>query len=84
MEPLNNGYVEFKFGPNGLTFSTPATLMINAAKANIGATDKASLRIAGASDSGDDWQVIGGIYDPVTDTVTAPISHFSRYALCLE
>jgi len=27
---------------------------------------------------------VGGTYDPATDTVTAQISHFSRYALCVE
>ncbi len=84
MTPLNNGYVEFQFGPSGLQFSSPAVLTISAAKANISGLDKAQLKIAGASDSGDDWQVIGGTYDPVSDTVTVEIHHFSRYALCIE
>lgn len=84
MEPLNNGYIEFKFAPNGLQFNPSATLRISAAKANIGALSKPQLRIAGASDDQNDWTVIGGTYDPATDTVTVPISHFSRYALCVE
>ena len=84
MEPQNNGYIEFKFGPNGLQFSPSATLTISAAKANLGAVDKPQLRIAGASDDQNDWTVLGGTYDPATDTVTVSISHFSRYALCVE
>jgi hypothetical protein len=27
---------------------------------------------------------IGGIYEPITHTVIAPVLHFSRYALCVE
>lgn len=84
MEPLNNGYVEFMFGPSGLQFSTPATLTISAAKANVSLVQRSRLKIAVASDSADDWQVVGGTYDPVTDTVTVLIHHFSRYALCIE
>lgn len=84
MEPLNNGYIEFKFGPNGLQFSSPATLTISAAKANLPGIDRTLLKVAVASDTVDDWQVAGGTYDPDTDTVTVQIDHFSRYALCME
>lgn len=85
MQPDNaSGYVQFIFGPSGTTFSPAATLRISAAKANIDSSQKNRLRIAGASDSADDWVVVGGTYDPATDTVTANISHFSRYALCVE
>jgi hypothetical protein len=85
MEPQNDsGYVQFLFGPSGLGFSPAATLRISAAKANIDPSQLSRLRIAGASDGADDWQIVGGVYDPVTNTVTAPILHFSRYALCVE
>ena len=79
-----SGLVAFKFGPSGLQFDPPATLTMSAAKANLDGIDPAQLKIAGASDDVDDWQVVGGTYDPVTHTVTVPISHFSRYALCVE
>ena len=84
MEPRNNGYVEFVFGPSGLQFSPNATLTISAAKANLDVSSKHRLRIAVASDGANDWQMVGGTYDPATDTVTVPIEHFSRYALCID
>jgi len=85
MEPQNaSGYVQFLFGPSGLSFNPTATLRISAAKANIDPSQRSELKIAGASDGADDWTVVGGTYDPETDTVTAQISHFSRYALCVE
>lgn len=84
MQPIAGPNIVFKFGPSGTTFNPAAQLTIYASKAAVSSTDKPRLRIAGASDSVDDWQVIGGAYDPVTDSVTVPISHFSRYALCVE
>lgn len=84
MEPLNDGYVEFKFGPSGLQFSPAAVLTISAAKANLDLASKGRLKIAVAHDDQDDWQIVGGTYDPATDTVTVPIEHFSRYALCVD
>jgi hypothetical protein len=80
----NDGTVTFRFGPNGLQFAVPATLKISTAHADLSGIDPADLRIAGASDDGDDWTVVGGVYDPVTGTVAASISHFSRYALCTD
>lgn len=84
MEAVNDGYVTFKFGPNGLGFSPPAKLTISASKADLTGISTTDLAIAGASDGSDDWQVIGGTYDPVTNTVTVEIHHFSRYALCID
>jgi hypothetical protein len=84
MQALNDGFVTFKFGPSGLSFSPAATLTISAAKANTVGIDLSQLRIAGASDGADDWSVVGGTYDSATNTVTVPISHFSRYALCVD
>ncbi|MBW3660125.1 MAG: hypothetical protein KY397_00635 [Gemmatimonadetes bacterium] len=74
----------FEFGPNGLVFDPAATLIISADKADLDDIDPTRLAIAGASDDVDDWQVIGGIYDPLTNSVTVPILHFSRYALCVR
>lgn len=84
MKPENDGFVSFRFGPSGLQFDPAAVLTISAAKANLDGLDPSRLAIAGAGDDADDWQVIGGTYDPITDTVTVPILHFSRYALCVR
>lgn len=84
MKPSKDGYVSFRFGPNGLQFDPPATLTIRVDKANLDGIDPADLGIAGAHDDVDDWQVLGGVYDPATNTVTVQIHHFSRYALCVR
>ena len=84
MQPLNNGFVEFRFGPSGLQFLSPATLEIKTKSANLLGIDLSRLAIAGASDTGDDWTLLGDVYDPLTGVVRVPITHFSRYALCVE
>lgn len=84
LRSVNNGTVMFRFAPNGLQFRLPALLKISTAKANLLGLDLHRLRIAGASDNADDWTIIGGVYDPLTGLVVAPVSHFSRYALCAD
>lgn len=77
-------YVSFKFGPNGLSFEPAAVLAISIDKADLGGIDPRRLRIAVASDDRDDWRVVGGLYMPLANVVVAPVSHFSRYALCVD
>lgn len=77
-------YLSFKFGPSGLRFSPAAILAISTDKADLRGIDPRRLRIAVASDTAEDWRIVGGIYDPVTRTVIAPVLHFSRYALCVD
>jgi hypothetical protein len=77
-------YVSFRFGPNGLAFDPVAILSISVDKADLRGVNPWRLRIAVASDDKDDWRVVGGIYNPLTRTVIAPVLHFSRYALCVE
>lgn len=78
------GYVAFTFGPSGLGFSPAAILAISVNKADLTGIALDELRIAVASDNADDWHVVGGFYDPITRTVIAPVTHFSRYALCVD
>lgn len=77
-------FVAFKFGPNGLVFRPAAVLSISVDKADLRGVDPWRLKIAVASDDRDDWRVVGGIYNPITRTVVAPVLHFSRYALCVD
>lgn len=77
-----NKYVSFKFGPSGLVFQRPALLTISVSKADLKGINPRDLRIAVASDGEDDWTIVGGLYNPLTRTVTVPVLHFSRYALC--
>jgi hypothetical protein len=72
----------YAFGPNGLQFEIPATLEIRLGELGI---DPSQLKAAGASDLGNDWQVIDeSMYDPERGAVVAPIQHFSQYALCID
>jgi hypothetical protein len=77
-------YVSFRFGPSGLAFDPVAILSISVDKADLRDVNPWRLRIAVASDDREDWRVVGGIYNPLTRTVVAPVLHFSRYALCVE
>ena len=78
--PLDPLYA-YRFGPNGLQFNVPATLSIRVDSVPAG-LEPTRLRIAVASDEGSDWKIIGGVYNPVTQTVTTKIEHFTQYALC--
>lgn len=78
------GGMQFLFGPSGLHFLQPATLTVDVVALEGSGFDMSQLRIAGASDLGTDWRLIGGAYDPLTGTVSSSIDHFSQYALCLE
>ena len=78
---LLDGLYAYRFGPNGLQFNVPATLSIRVDSAVEG-LEPTDFRIAVASDDASDWQIVGGVYDPVTQTVTTKIEHFTTYALC--
>jgi hypothetical protein len=85
MQAAIDGTMSFKFGPNGTTFTPHAVLEIKADKAELAGVDLSRLTAAGASDNVDDWQVIEeAYYDQANNKVIIPISHFSRYALCVE
>ena len=76
------GVWTIRFDPSGLTFAPPARLTIDVE--DISGVDPARLKIAGASSLLEDWQVLGGTYDPDDGTVSIDVYHFSRYALCVE
>lgn len=84
MEGPVDSVLAYRFGPGGLTFSGGATLSISVDPAALGIDDPSRLKIAGASDSGVDWQVIGGAWDEATGTVVWEIEHFSIYGLCVD
>jgi hypothetical protein len=80
--PDTFGVWTIRFEPSGLTFAPPARLTISVK--DIDGIDPARIKIAGASSGAEDWQVLGGTYDPAKGTVSIDIYHFSRYALCVE
>ena len=82
-----DGLWSYEFGPHGTEFQKSATLTIEVDIRDLVALgiDASRLSVAYVSDPDHaDWQVLGGRYDPVTQTITVPIDHFSRYALCIE
>ena len=78
------GFVAFRLALDGLDLKPFAILAISVDKADLRGVDPWKLKVAVASDDRDDWRVVGGIYDPITRTVFAPVLHFSRYALCVD
>jgi hypothetical protein len=77
----------FDFGPDGLTFDSSATLTVKitiSQLVEIG-VDPYDLKIAYATNGmSNDWQILGGSYDPNAEEISLPIDHFSRYSLCVE
>lgn len=69
----------YDFGPAGTTFSVPAPLSLSYDPAAVPATAVASLHIAGLSNGV--WRLHPSTVDPVAHAVTAPITHFSSYAI---
>lgn len=85
MAQAADGTVSFLYGPNGLQFSRPAILEINAASAELTGVDLSKLRIAVAQDDVDDWAIVDeAVYDPAQGVIRAELNHFSRYALCMD
>jgi hypothetical protein len=76
-----DGLYQYRFSPNGLQFNVPATLSIQVDPGAIEIPPE-RLAIAVASDAGDDWRILGGSFDPATDTVTVKVHHFTQYAIC--
>ncbi|HEX8692646.1 MAG TPA: Ig-like domain-containing protein, partial [Longimicrobium sp.] len=81
------GYVAntaYSFGPSGLTFALPVSLTISYDDANLPpGANEANLVICEFKASA--WsEVPGSSVNTTVNTVTAPISHFSRYAVFTE
>lgn len=84
MEDTVDDIWKYRFGPSGLQFASPSTLEIAADPDQLG-TDPGSLKVAGSDELGLEWEIIEGSgYDETRGIVTAPIHHFSQYALCVN
>ncbi len=84
----DDGLWSYEFGPSGTQFeNTPATLtvFVTAGELQSMGFDPDQLSIAYVtSPDHEDWQVIGVDYDWDSQSISAPVWHFSRYALCIE
>ena len=77
----------YDFGPDGLTFGSSATLTVKITLAELNqlGVDPNALAVAYATNSNsNNWQILGGSYDPVKEEIDLPVDHFSAYALCVE
>ena len=86
-ETREDGLWSYEFGPHGLTFDKSATLTIEVRQSDLEALgiDPSRLSVAYVSHPDHaDWQILGGEYDAEAETISVPIDHFSRYALCIE
>jgi hypothetical protein len=70
----------WEFGPSGTTFSSPVTLRLRYNPTGMSPVDRAQVRVFGRN--GAAWvEMPGGTVDTVTHTASAPLSHFSTYAV---
>jgi hypothetical protein len=84
---IDGGIRSYVFGPSGLLFNRSATLTIKMSAEELKSMGIDPYRLGVAyvtSPEHSDWQVLGGVWDPTTETISVPIDHFSRYALCIE
>ncbi|HEY0528343.1 MAG TPA: Ig-like domain-containing protein, partial [Gemmatimonadaceae bacterium] len=73
----------FDFGPPGIVFAKPLGVRIKFDPASLPAgTEKSALRLHLSTSTG--WQAVeGSAIDMTNNVVTAPVSHFSTYAIVL-
>ncbi len=77
----------YDFGPEGLTFNSSATLTVKITVTELTqlGVDPNALAVAYATNGGsNNWQILGGSYDPIKQEIDLPVDHFSVYALCVE
>ena len=83
--PLPPGVVglprAYTFGPSGLTFEDPATVVFSYAGVDIGSADPASLQVYIFNSLTDTWDLLGGVVDTTAKTITVELGHFSTYGL---
>lgn len=75
------GNTAYDLTPNGLTFTTPATLTIRYSPASL-APDVAETDISVYTIASGEWRLVPGTtVDPTIHAVSIPLGHFSVYAL---
>ncbi|MBA7693370.1 hypothetical protein ES703_101951 [subsurface metagenome] len=72
----------YDFGPDGATFDLPITLEYTYDPADIpeGMAEE-DLVIAYYDEDADEWVELSSTVDPVTNTITSPVSHFTTFAI---
>ena len=75
----------YDFGPDGATFSDPieVALIIDLDELPAG-VDPANLYIARYNEATGEWEKLPTSWDPVTNTLTAEIDHFTAFAVLAD
>ncbi|MEK7353986.1 MAG: hypothetical protein AABZ77_05730, partial [Chloroflexota bacterium] len=74
--------VAYDFGPVGATFNPPITMTISYDPANIPpGVAETSLVIAFYNATSGSWEMLTGVVNTATHTITVQLSHFSKYAV---
>jgi len=73
----------YDLGPDGATFDPPITITFTYDEADIPeGVDEGDLVIAFWDDDADEWVVLEGVtVDPVTNTISASVSHFTAFTV---
>ena len=71
----NNGYAECDLYPHGAQFNVPVTLVMDLRNSNA----NVFTQIFWWDDVHRIWVPMGGVYNPVTRTLTCQLPHFSKY-----
>ncbi len=82
--PKNSALVAlYDIGPDGTTFNRPVTLTLSYDDPDIPyGTNENDLYFALWNENTGRWNKLGGaVVDPVNNTISAPVSHFSKYAV---
>jgi len=72
------------FGTDGLVFNVPVRITMSYRDAIIDNVDESTIKMAWFNEQTGQWDIIRCFCDPVTQTVTAHVSHFSAYALITD
>jgi len=73
----------YDFGPSGAVFDSPITLTFKYSDSDIPkGVDEVGLTVAYYNEAVSKWiELTGCVVDPVANTVTVSVSHFTRYAI---
>jgi len=83
--PSNAEIIGLVYGmrPSGTTFDPPITMTFTYDPADVPAgVDEANMVLAYWDSDSDEWVVLeGSVVDPVTSTISAPVSHFTDFTV---
>lgn len=72
---------KYRFGPDGTTFSTPATVKFAYKTSDLQGADPNTVKVYVWDSTASVWSAYGGTADLVNKTIDVSLNHFSDYAL---